>query len=131
MMMDNQNRQNDSASSVRGTATPQVYKVESRMEEGDSHHVSGRASTTYKDPVEYTDAENIPVYCRPHFGDHGEAHDTHNPCSAPQETVKPLKREVIVSKEPVEDFGTSLCLLHGDIYVTDVRETRCVCAGFV
>lgn len=38
--------------------------------------------------------------------------------------LHPLKREVLVVKEPSQDFGTSLCLLHGDVFVTDVREHR-------
>lgn len=36
--------------------------------------------------------------------------------------IHPLKREVVINKEPAQDFGTSLCLLHGDVFVTDVRE---------
>lgn len=44
--------------------------------------------------------------------------------SAPD--IHPLKREVKLHKSPVQDFGTSLCMLHGDIFVTDVRKGRYV-----
>lgn len=126
--MDNPNRQNDSASG--GGATFKVDMDRPHIDEGNEYHVSGRATSAHKDPVEHTETEAIPFYRRPQFGDrHGDAHDTHNPYAAPQEIVRPLKREVLVTKDPVQDFGTSLCLLQGDIYVTDVREARCVCAN--
>jgi hypothetical protein len=61
--------------------------------------------------------------------EHGElepdaSHRIHHNSSDSE--LHPLKREVKLHKSPVQDFGTSLCMLHGDIFVTDVRKNRCV-----
>lgn len=105
-----------------------LNKVDLRHADSPRPSESARSSLDRKEnPLEGSEIEPCAQHRRP--GSHGAsttslAGDLHH--DGDVETYHPLKREVRLVKEPMQDFGTSLCLLHGDIYITDVREGRCV-----